>query len=118
MGFLGIDTETLWRMGINALVVVTGAIVAIVSFAFLTPLDSVPAATGVTIILAVSYALSVVAWVIVMYYYTQHDKAENLIWLITHVMFLVVFPATIAATAMNVTAIQNTRNLLAGKIAA
>jgi hypothetical protein len=32
-------------------------------------------------------------------------------------MFLVVLPATIAATAMNVTSIQNTRNLIAGQIA-
>jgi hypothetical protein len=32
-------------------------------------------------------------------------------------MFLVVLPATIVATAMNVTAVQNTRNLLAGKVA-
>lgn len=105
-------------MLINGLVILTGAIVAIVSFAFLIPLDSVPAATGVTIILSVSYALSILAWVIVMFYYSQPDQEKHLIWLVTHMLFLVVFPATIAATAMNVTAIQNTRNLMAGKISA
>lgn len=103
---------------VNAFVVVTGAIVAIVSFALLIPLDSIQAISGVTIILSVSYALSVIAWVTVMYYYSQPDHAQNLVWLLTHVVFLVMFPATIAATAMNVTAVQNTRNLLAGKIAA
>lgn len=103
-------------MAVNGLVVVTGAIVAIVSFAFLIPLDSVPAVTGVTIILAVSYALSILAWVTVLYYYS--GDSQNLVWLMTHMMFLVILPATIAATAMNVTAIQNTRNLMAGKISA
>ena len=102
---------------VNGLVVLTGAIVAIVSFAFLIPLDSVPAVTGVTIILAVSYALSVIAWVVVMFYYSG-ENGKHLVWLLTHMMFLVVLPATIAATAMNVTAVQNTRNLLAGKITA
>jgi hypothetical protein len=32
-------------------------------------------------------------------------------------MFLVILPATVTATAMNVTAVQNTRNLLAGRVA-
>jgi apolipoprotein N-acyltransferase len=109
-------SNTFANMAINALIVLTGAVVAIVSFAFLIPLDSVQAATGVTVILGVSYALSILAWVAVMFYYSS--DSQNLVWLLTHLVFLVMFPATIAATAMNVTAIQNTRNLLAGKISA
>jgi hypothetical protein len=99
---------------IQAGVVLMGAAVAIVSFAFLIPLDSVPAVTGVSIIMAVTYGISVVLWSIVLSLYADNDK--NLIWLLTHMMFLVVLPATISATAMNVTAVQNTRNLLAGQI--
>lgn len=110
------SSTTFANVAVNGLVVLTGAIVAIVSFAFLIPLDSVPAVTGVTIILAVSYALSILAWVTVLYYYSS--DSQNLVWLLTHMMFLVVLPATIAATAMNVTAIQNTRNLMSGKISA
>lgn len=96
-------------------VVFVGAIVAIVSFAFLIPLDSVPAVTGVTIIMAIAYAISVILWIITLKYYA--GNSQNLVWLNTHLMFLVVMPATIAATAMNVTSIQNTRNLIAGQIA-
>lgn len=96
-------------------VVLVAAIVSIVSFAFLIPLDSVPAVTGVSIILAICYAISVIAWIIVLKYYASNPT--NLVWLNTHMMFLVVLPATIAATAMNVTSVQNTRNLLAGRIA-
>jgi hypothetical protein len=80
----------------------------------LIPLDSVPAVTGVSIIIAISYAISVLAWLVVLYFYSGNEK--NLVWLNTHLMFLVVLPATIGATAMNVTAVQNTRNLLAGQI--
>ncbi len=96
-------------------VVLVAAVVSIVSFAFLIPLDSVPAVTGVSIILAISYAIAVIAWILVLKYYAA--KPENLVWLNTHMLFLVVLPATIAATAMNVTAVQNTRNLIAGRIA-
>jgi len=104
------------NLWIHGAVVGVGMIVALVSFAFLIPLDSVPAVTGVSIIMAVAYALSVLAWVVVLYFYSGNDK--NLLWLNTHLMFLVVLPATIGATAMNVTAVQNTRNLLAGQITA
>jgi hypothetical protein len=106
---------TMLTLGINAFVILAAAAIAISSFALLIPLDSVPAVSGVSIILAVSYGLSVLAWMVVMWYYS--DKFESLVWLNTHLMFLVFLPATIAATAMNVTSIQNTRNLLAGKIA-
>jgi hypothetical protein len=103
------------NLWIHGGVVLVAAIVGIVSFAFLIPLDSVPALTGVSIILAVAYCLSFLAWVIVLYFYAQ--KPENLVWLMTHLVFLVLLPVTIGATAMNVTAVQNTRNLLAGQIA-
>jgi hypothetical protein len=95
-------------------VVVVAAIVAIVSFAFLIPLDSVPAITGVSIILGLAYAIAIVAWVIVLTWYAK-DPA-HLVWLNTHLIFLVLLPATIAATAMNVTSVQNTRNLIAGQV--
>jgi hypothetical protein len=97
-------------------VILTAAIVGLVSFAFLIPLDSVPAVTGVSIILAIAYGLSLLAWVIVLKYYSKGTESP-LTWLNTHLMFLVALPATIGATAMNVTAVQNTRNLLAGQIA-
>ena len=113
MGIFDVATPT-GNMVVSAIVVLFGAIVAIVAFALLIPLDSVPAASGVTIIMGVAYALSVVAWIAVMTLYAR--QTENLTWLNTHLMFLVVLPATIAATAMNVTSIQNTRNLLAGKV--
>jgi hypothetical protein len=95
-------------------VIAAAAAIGVSSFALLIPLDSIQSVTGVTIILAVAYALSIAAWAIVMFYYAQ--DATQLQWLNTHVLFLVVLPATIGATAMNVTAIQNTRNLLAGQI--
>lgn len=93
-------------------VVLVAAIVAIVSFAFLIPLDSVPAVTGVSIILGIAYGISILAWSIVIMKFG--NNSNTLVWLNTHLMFLVLLPATIAATAMNVTSIQNTRNLLAG----
>jgi len=105
-------------MAIYGGVIVIGAAVAITSFAFLIPLDSVPAVTGVSIILGIAYGLSVLAWLIVMAYYSSNTRDPNntkLLWLNTHLMFLVILPATIGATAMNVTSIQNTRNLLAGQ---
>ena len=95
-------------------VIFAGAIVALVSFAFLIPLDSVPAVTGVSIIMAVSYAIAVLLWIVVINFYG--DSERNLVWLNTHILFLIVLPATIGATAMNVTAVQNTRNLLAGQV--
>ena len=96
----------------HAGVILCATIVSITSFALLVPLDTVPAVMGVSIILSMTYVISFLAWLIVIYYYT--GKTENLIWLNTHMMFLVVLPATIGATAMNVTTVQNTRNLLAG----
>ena len=114
-------TSTLFNIStgnllLNVGVIAVAAIVALVSFAFLIPLDSVPAVTGVSILLAVSYCISILVWLIVLTYYAKDDK--NLVWLNTHLMFLVILPATIGATAMNVTSIQNTRNLLAGQITA
>lgn len=103
------------NMIINGVVVAIGMAVAITSFALLVPLDSVQAVTGVTIITAVAYALSFLAWMIVLVWY-KNDDGKSLIWLLTHMMFLVLLPATISATAMNVTTVQNTRNLMASKI--
>jgi predicted tellurium resistance membrane protein TerC len=114
MGIFDDLTSPTGNMVVSAVVVIFGAIVAVVAFALLIPLDSVPAASGVTIIMGVAYAISVVAWITVMVLYARNT--ENLTWLNTHMMFLIVLPATIAATAMNVTSIQNTRNLLAGKV--
>lgn len=114
MGIFDDISSPTGNMVISAIVVIFGSIVAVVAFALLIPLDSVPAASGVTIIMGIAYALSVVAWITVMALYAKNT--ESLTWLNTHMMFLVVLPATIAATAMNVTSIQNTRNLLAGKV--
>jgi hypothetical protein len=104
------------NLWIHGAVIGVGGLVALVSFAFLIPLDSVPAVTGVSIILAVTYCISILVWLVVLTYYAK--DATNLAWLNTHLMFLVILPATIGATAMNVTSIQNTRNLLAGQITA
>jgi hypothetical protein len=103
-------------MWVHGGVVLVAAIVAIVSFAFLIPLDTVQAVTGVSIIMAISYGIAFLAWLIIIYKYANNES--NLVWLNTHLIFLVILPATIAATAMNVTAVQNTRNLLAGQISA
>ncbi len=105
-----------WTTLINFIVIGCGAIIAITSFALLIPLDSVPAVSGVSIILGVAYGIALLAWVVVMTYYA--GNSEGLTWLNTHMMFLVVLPAVIGATAMNVTSVQNTRTLVAGKIAA
>ena len=109
------NTTKLNLMAHGAIVLVS-SLVAIVSFGFLIPLDSVPAVTGVSIIMAISYGIAVLLWLIVLYFYSSNEL--NLVWLNTHLMFLVVLPATIGATAMNVTSIQNTRNLLAGQVTA
>jgi hypothetical protein len=106
-----IPTVNYWVHGV---VLLCAVVVSITSFVLLIPLDTVPAVTGVSIILGLSYGISFIAWTVVMWWYS--DKPENLVWLNTHLMFLVAIPATIAATAMNVTSIQNTRNLLAGKV--
>lgn len=107
---------------VQGVVVAAAAIVSIVSFVFLIPLESVPAVAGVSILFAISYGISVVAWMIVvgMYAVPGKDALEKttwLAWLNTNLIFLVLLPTTVCATAMNVTAIQNTRNLLAGQIA-
>jgi len=98
---------------IHGAVILVAVIVSITSFALLIPLDSVQSVSGVSIILSVAYALSLLAWMIVMRFYS--GKTETLTWLNTHLILLVLLPATIGATAMNVTSIQNTRNLLAAK---
>jgi len=103
-------------MFVYGFVLLAAAAIGVTSFALLIPLDTVQSVTGVSIILAVAYVISLVAWGVTMYYYAQ--DATKLQWLNTHVLFLVVLPATIGATAMNVTAIQNTRNLLAGQMTA
>jgi hypothetical protein len=56
-------------------------------------------------------------WLAVVSFYANHPDNQNLVWLNTNLMFWVILPATIGATAMNVTTIQNTRNLLAGQVA-
>jgi hypothetical protein len=96
--------------------VAVAAVVSLVSFAFLIPLDSVQAVTGVSIIVAMAYVVSFVLWSLVLMSY-KDVKADPLTWLNTHMVFLVLLPTVIGATAMNVTSVQNTRNLLAGQIA-
>lgn len=103
---------------VGVAVIAVSVLVSIVSYAFLIPLDSVPAIAGVSIIFGVAYGICLILWTIVMTYYATKSQTSMLDMLNTHIIFLVVLPATIAATAMNVTSIQNTRNLLAGKISA
>lgn len=94
-------------------VVVIGTIIAVVSYAFLIPLDSTSVVTGTAIILGVAYALSILALVIVMVYYSK--QPETLMWINTFMMFLVVLPTSIGATALCVTSVQNARNLIASQ---
>lgn len=114
MGIAEIINSPNGNILVTGAVVLIGAIVSIVAFALLIPLDSVQAASGVTIIMGVAYALSALIWVLIMIFYSRNT--ESLTWLNTHLICLVLLPATIAATAMNVTSVQNTRNLLAGKV--
>ena len=107
-------TRTQFIVQVGAVIV--ASIVSLVSFAFLIPLDSVQAVTGVSIIVAMAYVVSFVTWAIVLKTYND-VKADPLTWLNTHMVFLVLLPTVIGATAMNVTSVQNTRNLLAGQIA-
>lgn len=102
----GISKSNLVTHGV---IVLVAAIVVITTFAFLIPLDSVSSVSGVTIILAVTYGIALVGWAIVIALYGPNP--ESLVWLNTHLIFLVLLPGTIAATAMNVTTVQNTRNL-------
>ena len=94
-------------------VVVICTIIAIVSYAFLIPLDSTSVVTGTAIILGVAYALSILALVIVMTYYSK--QPDTLMWINTFLMFLVVLPTTIGSTAMCVTSVQNARNLVSSQ---
>ena len=94
-------------------VIVVAVIVSIVSFALLMPLTGLQAVQGVTVILGVSYGLALVAWLIVM---TNNSDMKSLVWLNTHLMFLVILPTVLGATVMNISAIQNARNLVAGQI--
>jgi hypothetical protein len=110
------DFSAIWEQLPMIAAVGSLAIIGAMSVATLIPLDSVPAVTGVTIITAVVYAISVIMWLVSTLYIGKGPSgSENLTRLNNHMMWLVVFPATIAATAMNVTTVQNTRNLLAGK---
>jgi hypothetical protein len=106
--------------GVYVLSIVALFIIGIMSVTALIPLDSVPAVSGVTIITAIAYAFSVIVWLMAVFFIGRRGDGgdSGLTWLNTHLLLLVVFPATIAATAMNVTAVQNTRNLLAGRVAA
>jgi hypothetical protein len=100
-------------IGVYIGVVLIGTIISIVSFAFLIPLDSVAATTGVSIILSVAYGLSILTLAVIMKFYAYNR--DVLTWINTFMMFLVVLPATIGATAMCVTSVQNARNLVAGQ---
>jgi len=108
---------------INGLVVLIMIVITIVSWAFLIPLDSVQAVSGFSIIAGISYGLSFLGWLIVMGYYMsgwgrdgKPEENTSVTWILVHLMFWVVLPTTITATAMNVTSVMNTRNILAGKI--
>lgn len=98
---------------VYAVVIVVGILVSLVSVVLLIPLDGIQAIPGVSVILAVSYMLAFMAWVIVMYFNRGAESVETVTWLNTHLMFLIILPTVLAATAMNVTAVQNTRNLVA-----
>jgi hypothetical protein len=84
--------------------------IMITAFTIIIPLESVVAEGGSVINLVLWTCIFMMLWFIVLAVY--EDKT-TLIWLNTHIMFLVALPLTIAATAMNAVTIQNTRNKLA-----
>jgi hypothetical protein len=108
-----LDSMNQTNVIVYAVVIVVGILVSLVSVVLLIPLDGIQAIPGVSVILAVSYMLAFMAWVIVMYFNRGAESVETVTWLNTHLMFLIILPTVLAATAMNVTAVQNTRNLVA-----
>lgn len=105
-----------WTVILYGTVVLLAAILSAISFAGLIPLDTVQAVTGVSIIIGVAYAIALVLWAIVIVYYSRNDDPMALTWLNTHMIFLVLLPGMIGATCMNVVTVQNTRNMVAGKL--
>ena len=83
--------------------------IMITAFTIIIPLESVVAEGGSVINLVLWTCIFMMLWFIVLAVY----EGPALIWLNTHIMFLVALPLTIAATAMNAVTIQNTRNKLA-----
>ena len=103
-------------IGLYGVVVVLAAALVATTFSTLIPLDSVQAVTGISIIIGASYGIAFLLWAIVIVYYSRSTDPMALTWINTHMIFLVLLPAIIGATAMNVVTVQNTRNLVAGKI--
>lgn len=94
---------------VHAVVLLLMFISSIFSFVHLIPLDIVPAVTGVSMIMGMAYCICFILWAIVMWKYSSSPK--DLMFINNNIMFFIVIPAMIAATAMNVTSIQNTRTL-------
>jgi hypothetical protein len=103
-------------VALYGVVIVIASILVATTFAALIPLDSVQAVTGISIIIGVAYGIAFLLWAIVMVYYSRSTDPMALTWINTHMIFLVLLPGIIGATAMNVVTVQNTRNLVAGKI--
>uniref|UniRef100_A0A6C0EA67 Uncharacterized protein n=1 Tax=viral metagenome TaxID=1070528 RepID=A0A6C0EA67_9ZZZZ len=85
--------------------------IMITAFTIIIPLENVVAEAANVNNLVLWLCIFTMLWFIVLALYKSDDNA--LIWLNTHIMFLVALPLTIAATAMNAVTIQNTRNKLA-----
>ena len=107
---------TALTVGLYGLVSVLAAILVATSFGTLIPLNSVAAVSGISIIVAVSYGIAFLLRVMVIVYYSRSEDPMALTWINTHMIFLVLLPGVIGATAMNVVTVQNTRNLIAGNI--
>ena len=104
----------LWNKIVSGIIVVVGSVIAAVSYGMLIPLDSVQSSSAVIIIICVSYAISVILWIIVMLLYSNNH--EQLTLLNTHMLLLIALPATVGATAMNVASIHNMRNVISSQI--
>lgn len=87
-------------------------IIMIVGFVVLIPLETVIVEAAVGMNLVIWVCILMMVWLMVRSVYK--DDSVALAWLTTHILFLVVLPLTIAATAMNVITVQNTRNIFAG----
>jgi len=80
------------------------------AFTTIIPLESVIAEGANVNNLVLWLCVALMLWFVVLAMYAGPENKSALIWLNTHIMFLVVLPLTIAATAMNAVTIQNTRN--------
>jgi len=105
-----------WFGGGLLVLAVVGLIASVATFAaLLSPLDTVQSSAALTLIIALSYVVSVFA-LGVFFYLFSHLSEKQILYVVVVILFLICLPTAISATAMNAVSIANTRNLMAGNI--